>query len=231
MHIPKWKYWLSHLTELHIESAPSELNPHLYVSLTRGRLQLCTANAIYSFEDLYDNFSKTFDLFKTGFEPGEEVLILGFGLGSVPIILEKMYGAKFQFSGVEADESVVDLANRYVLDKLESSVELFIAPAQYYVRMTEKKFDTIVMDVFVDDEIPEDLQTVEYLEVLKDMLNPGGILLFNRLALSESDLELTKAFYENIFLKVFPDGVAADVDGNWMLVNRKDIFDEKSKLS
>ncbi len=77
-HIPRWKYWLSHFMELHIESAPSELNPHLYVSLTRGRLQLCTANAIYSFEDLYDNFSKTFDLFKEEFVPKEEVLILGF---------------------------------------------------------------------------------------------------------------------------------------------------------
>lgn len=210
--------------ELHIESAPSELNPHLYVSLTRGRLQLCTANAIYSFEDLYDNFSKTFDLFKEGFVPGEEVLILGFGLGSVPIILEQKYGAKFQFSGVEMDEAVVDLANRYALDKIEAPVELFIAPAQYYVQMTEKKFDLIAMDVFDDDEIPEDLQTEEYLEVLKTLLNPEGILLYNRLALSQEDLEETEAFYENTFLKVFPEGTAVDVDGNWMLCNRKDIF-------
>ena len=53
---PLWKRLLSHLFEIHIESTSSEYNPHLYVSLRKGRYQLSTANAIYSFEDLYYNF-------------------------------------------------------------------------------------------------------------------------------------------------------------------------------
>ncbi|MEL6944963.1 MAG: hypothetical protein AAFO82_20090, partial [Bacteroidota bacterium] len=51
--IPRWKRWWSYLSEIHIESAPNEINPHLYVSLRNGRYQLSTANAIYSYEDLY----------------------------------------------------------------------------------------------------------------------------------------------------------------------------------
>ena len=51
MRPPRWKQWLSYLFEMHIESAASEYNPHLYVSMKQGRYQLCTANAIYSYED------------------------------------------------------------------------------------------------------------------------------------------------------------------------------------
>ena len=226
--IPKWKYWLSYLTEVHIESSPSELNPHLYVSLVRGRLQLCTGNAIYSFEDLYDNFSKTFDRFRKDYVPGKEVLILGFGLGSVPIILEQKYGPNFRFTGVDADESVVDLANRYALDKIKSPIEISVAPAEYFAGMTTQKFDLIAMDVFLDDKIPENLQTEEYLETLKSLLKPGGLLLYNRLALSQQDLEETEKFFDDVFLKTFPEGTAVDVDGNWMLSCRLDVFQKKA---
>ena len=52
---PLWKRWLSYLFEIHVESTSSDYNPHLHVSLNNGRYQLSTANAIYSFEDLYDN--------------------------------------------------------------------------------------------------------------------------------------------------------------------------------
>ncbi|MEL6987810.1 MAG: hypothetical protein AAGK97_08260, partial [Bacteroidota bacterium] len=86
--IPKWKKYLSYFIELHIESAPGEINPHLYVSLKNGRLQLSTANAVYSHEELYLNFKQAFDKLKFEKLEGKNVLILGFGLGSIPIIIE-----------------------------------------------------------------------------------------------------------------------------------------------
>ena len=47
---PLWKRLVSYLFEIHVESTSSEFNPHLYVSLYKGRYQLSTANAIYSFD-------------------------------------------------------------------------------------------------------------------------------------------------------------------------------------
>ncbi len=219
MRIPTWKRWLSYLFEMHIESAPSELNPHLYVSLKNGRLQLCTANAIYSYEDLYDNFTKTFHRFKKELEIGEEVLILGFGLGSVPLIMERMFERSFQFTGIELDESVIYLANKYALPNLESPVQLITANAFAYVYQTTQKFDLIAMDVFLDDVIPEDFETTDFLEALKSLLKPNGVLLYNRLALEKQDLEKTLAFFENEFKTVFENGHYIDVEGNWMLMN------------
>jgi hypothetical protein len=59
-----------------------------------------------------------------------------------------------------------------------------------------------------------------WMEALKDLLEPDGRLLFNRLALSNEDLERTGRFYEKEFKPVFEDGTYLDVGGNWMLMNR-----------
>ncbi|MEL7021873.1 MAG: hypothetical protein AAGK47_09700, partial [Bacteroidota bacterium] len=103
MNVPTWKKWLSYLTEIHIESAPSEINPHLYVSLRRGRYQLCTANAIYSYEDLYSNFYKAFEQVNLHKIKGDRVLILGYGMGSIPYILEKKMNYDFNYTAIEID--------------------------------------------------------------------------------------------------------------------------------
>ena len=58
--LPRWKRWLSYFWTIPIESVQSEVNPDLHVSLIKGRFQLYTQHAIYSFDDLYDNFGHTF---------------------------------------------------------------------------------------------------------------------------------------------------------------------------
>jgi len=64
MSIPIWKKWLSHLTPLTLEETASEQNPELTVLLSRGRVQLLSGNAIYSWDDLYQNFLIAFDRLK-----------------------------------------------------------------------------------------------------------------------------------------------------------------------
>ena len=155
---PLWKKLLSHVFELHIESTSSEYNPHLYVSLREGRYQLCTANAIYSFEDLYDNFSAAFKQLDLDKISGKNVLLLGFGLASVPIILEKQFHKKYHYTGIEIDEEVIYLANKYAMDELVSSFNLICADAYHFVMQCEEQFDLVIMDVFFDDVIPEQLK-------------------------------------------------------------------------
>ena len=97
--VPIWKRYLSYITEMHIESASSDINPHLYVSMQKGKLQLSTQNAIYSYGENYHNFAKTFAQLDLSSIQNGEVLILGFGLGSIPLILEKSYGLQAQYTG------------------------------------------------------------------------------------------------------------------------------------
>ena len=217
---PFWKNILSYLTEFHIESAPSEINPHLYVSLNKGRYQLSTANAVYSYGDLYDNYFKSFRKKGVLNSNIETVLVLGFGLGSIPYMLEKKFDKKYHYTGIEIDENVIYLAEKYVLSDLNSSVELFCADAFTYVMQCRDKFDLIAMDVFLDDLVPNKFESPEFLNVLKELIAENGTLLFNRLSLTDQDLENTHFFFEHQFKQVFPNGSYLDVGGNWMLMNK-----------
>ncbi|MBK7409305.1 MAG: hypothetical protein IPL49_07235 [Saprospirales bacterium] len=223
MEIPRWKKWLSYFVEWHVESAPSSINPHLYVSLSRGRYQLSTARAIYSFGDLYENFTRSFRRMKTEDLQVENVLLLGLGLGSVPFMLERVFQKNFHYTAVEIDESVIYLANKYVLSSLQSPVEVVCTDALAYVQQCTQTYDLIAMDIFLEDVIPGEFESVEYLRQLASLLTPHGVLLFNRLSRTPEDLRRTQTYYRQIFRRVFPASTYLDVSGNWMLVNRSDV--------
>ncbi len=220
MQQPFWKRWLSYLLEIHIESAPSALNPHLYVSLCKGRYQLSSARAVYSFADLYRNFFEVFRLLEPQTLPPQQVLLLGFGLGSIPYMLEKNYGVCWSFTGVEADENVLYLANKYVLDELQCPMELICADAYAFLLSNQRRFDLIAMDVFVDNEVPEKFESLEFLQALARALQPHGLLLYNRLYGAGQERDHVRAFFQRTFQKQFPEGKLLELGDNCMLLNR-----------
>jgi len=231
MEAPRWKIWLSYLMELHVESVESEHNPHLYVSLRQGRYQLSTANAVYSYGDLYSNFARAFELVDLDRLPGRNVLILGLGLGSIPYMLEKSFRRIYHYTAVELDEAVIYLASRYVLPQLRSGIELIEADAGAYVEQCATHYDLICMDVFLDDYIPEAFETQAFLHRLRDLLRPGGLLLYNRLASTTRDQSRSGRFYDQAFSPVFPEGALIDVGGNYMLLNQRALLKEDSSGS
>ncbi len=219
MNQPLWKKLASYVYEFHIESASSDYNPHLYVCLTRGRYQLCTENAIYSFSDKYDNFLDTFKRIDLDSLPGKEVLILGFGMGSIPIILERVFEKEYRYTGVEIDEVVLDLFTRYELPDINSQVELVCADAAIWVALAERKFDLILVDLFLDDVIPDKFEQQDFLSNVQQLIKPGGTMLYNRLASTKHDIETAQHFYDQKFKPVFNEGSYLKVNGNWMLIN------------
>lgn len=217
--LPLWKRFSSYFSDVLLETLESEANPELYVLLRRGRIQLASANAIYSFEDLYHNFKLAFQRIDWSTFPCKRVLVLGLGLGSIPQLLEKTLGKSFSYTAIEIDETVIFLAQKYILNRLESPMEIICADASVYCSLSTEQFDLITMDVFEDDQIPENLEDLPFLENLKKRLAPEGLLLYNRLARTKSDKAQTLAFYENTFKKVFPNAMYLPVKGNWILCN------------
>jgi len=221
--IPLWKKWLSHLFPLTLESSGSALNPELSVLLDRGRLQLLSGNAIYSWDDLYHNFLLAFDDANISERPIKDVLLLGLGLGSVPYMLEKVFGLECRITAVEIDETVAELAMRYSLHRLDNPVDVVTADAGIFVEVCEEMFDLIVIDIFEDDKTPEQFERLDFLEICRDMLNPGGLLMYNRLYREGPVSVSTDRFYNDVFLKTFPEGKALDTKGNWVLVGENTI--------
>ena len=216
-----WKYLLSYLCEIPIAQAPSYINPHLYVRLSRGRYQLVTNNAIYSFGDLYNNFARTFERLDWSRFKGERVLLLGLGLGSIPFMLERKFRKSYIYTAVEIDEQVIYFAGKYVLNELKSPVTIIHTDAVNFVQITTEQWDLICLDLFVDDEIPTGAQTTSFMHALKERIAPNGLLLFNSLARTKEDMSKSEHLLHEIFLPVFPNAGYLDVGGNWIFVNDK----------
>ncbi len=221
MHIPWWKKWISHLTPLTLEETGSEQNPALTVALAKGRVQLLSGDAIYSWDDLYRNFDIAFGELKLEQYPFEDVLLLGLGLGSIPMLLEQKYGRTYRYTAVEWDETVTDLALRYTLSRLKSPVDIVTADAEVFVEVCQDTFDLVIVDVFEDDLTPPQFETPDFLHDCDALLRPGGLLLFNRLHGEPKDKVAAERFYERTFKKVFPDAWSIDTQGNWILCAKK----------
>ena len=82
----------------------------------------------------------------------------------------------------------------------------------------------IAVDIFLDDKVPAIFEQNDFLQNIKKLLKPGGVLLYNRLSFNKKDLSDTKSFFEKQFNFAFPESTFLDVDGNWMLINRSDVL-------
>jgi 2-polyprenyl-3-methyl-5-hydroxy-6-metoxy-1,4-benzoquinol methylase len=212
------------LVELPVTTRSSDHNPELKVTYHRGRYKLITYGAIYSFEDLYSNFRKSFERLKWEEHKIETCLVLGLGLGSIPDMLVTKFKKKIRFVAVDIDEVVIEMAMQYVLRPKKINIDVFTADAGSFLEWHHGRYDMICADVFIGDRIPEELQTLEALNAMKTMLRPNGLLLYNRLSRYQPDIDASLRFLQEPFLKVFPDGGYIDLDGNWMFVNKRSAF-------
>lgn len=226
MKIPVWKKWLSYLKEIQLEHRSSIDNENLIVCLTQGRLQLCTENAIYSFADKYDNFYNIFKQINWDYN-FEEILILGFGLGSIPYMLENNFKKRMNYTGIEIDAEVIDLASKYVVQYLQSPISLVQADAAVFTELTNETYDMICVDVFIDDMIPPKFRTEEFLSLLQTRLNKNGVILYNMLALHEQDKKASQLFFNKHFSRVYPNSALVDVGTNYILVNDRAYMSKK----
>ena len=219
-----WKLLKSYFHDISIEKSGSPYNPYLEVLLVQGRHQLVTKDAVYSFDDKYINFYKAFKKINWKDNNIEKVLVLGLGLGSVILMLEKKFGLKLDYTAIEIDSAICQLAQKYTLSDLDSFVEVICTDAMSFLEITEEKYDFIIMDIFQSALIPPKFQSDEFLKLLGSRLNNKGLLLFNRMNITERDDRENNTF-RNRFNNVYPDMHELKIKDNLIFVNNPDYID------
>src|SRR5690625_1752355 len=131
----------------------SKISDKLFVRHENGKKVLDTQNSNYSFGGLQDvlNFgldSLRVDLFNS-------VLVLGMGAGCVVDSLRNRYNYHGPVTGVELDPVVIEIARTEFNILKDPKVELIEADAEKFIAETRQKFDLIVIDLFVDIQVPE----------------------------------------------------------------------------
>ncbi len=219
MKLSFWTKLLSYLGDITLEQRDSDFSGKLELIQRKGRVALCTQNAVYSYEDLYVNFRDSFAQINLDKLAIKKVLVLGLGLGSIPLLLEKKFNKNYHYTLVEIDEIIVDLAQKYTLSKLNSTIDVFCQDALDFVQRTSSQFDLIAVDIFIDDITPSQFESIDFLETLKNKLTPNGLLMYNRLIYNKKLENQTHLFYQKTFSTVFENACVIGLNGNKMLLN------------
>jgi spermidine synthase len=105
---------------------------------------------------------------------------------------------------VEIDNEVVRVARRYFALPQHPRLRVHVEDGRRFLLGNQRRWDLIAIDAFYADSIPFHLSTQEFLELVRDRLNPGGVVVTNAIgALQGSDSKLVRALYRT-YRSVFP---------------------------
>jgi spermidine synthase len=223
----KWRYLIflqkafSYFFPLLIEQRKDGISSYLEVWLVDGGYQLNTKKANYSFGSLHVVFATVFKKHQIQKKPIKDVLILGFGVGSVASILQDEYKINCQITGIDLDPVVMELGQKYFNTARFKNSEIILSDALKFIERNQKKFDFIVVDLFIDLTVPENFSKLNFIEHLGKSVSKDGILFFNIVPQTQKSLEtalLLEMNLKKIFRSVSTEKLTIYNTGNWVFV-------------
>jgi spermidine synthase len=214
------KNLLSYLYPVIIEKTSGPFNPVLEVTIENGKYVLNAAHANYSFGSLHFIFNKAFQTIKIGERGLKNVLLLGLGGGSVPVLLFEEFKMNCHITAIEIDEKVIELAKKYFNIQRFQHLEIICEDAFDYVRHCNKKFDLIISDIFIDNKVPEKIESKEFLLTIKKLMQKDSIFLFNKIPGIENGIESFNLLQKNV-TTIFGEFEIIAVGENKVLVIKK----------
>ncbi len=130
----------------------------------------------------------------------KRILIIGEGGGTIPSALQQMFPSA-QIDLVELDKAVDGVARNYFEFKPGPNTHVFIEDGRVYVKRVaaqKPNYDLVLLDAFDADYIPEHMLTKEFLEEVRTVMAPRGIIVAN--TFSDSALyDHESATYRTVF--------------------------------
>lgn len=134
----------------------------------------------------------------------DRVLILGLGGGTLPSAFDRLL-PEAKIDVVEIDPAVVRVAREYFGFAPSERVHVITQDGRVFVKRAGQKggkYDLIVLDAFNGEYIPEHLMTREFLEEVRALMPPGGVLVANTFSISKL-YDHESATYAKVFGRFF----------------------------
>ncbi len=168
---------LSYLMPIVSKTIPSKHNGLLEITWINGTKVLDTANANYSYGSLQRILQ--YGLKKINVKRDARILVLGLGGGSVIPTIYQCYGKKVAITAVEIDEVIIDVAAHEFAITSNSSLQIICEDALTFIDRDKSFYDLIIIDLFVDDQVPQQFYEASFFEAVSQRLKPKGKFLFN----------------------------------------------------
>lgn len=142
------------------------------------------------------------------------MLILGMGTGTYArqciAYRDGMGIADMDIVGVEIDEKITDLSERYF--DLPQNVRTVNYDGRAYLQATDERYDIIMVDAYQDITIPFQMSSVEFFTLVKEHLTKDGVMVVNMNMHSSSESSINAHLADTI-AAVFPYVYTVDVPG------------------
>lgn len=136
-------------------------------------------------------------------------LVLGMGTGTFALQIRR-YFPDAEISGVEIDEKITNLAETYF--SLPEDIPVSTYDGRAYLQAVEERYDVIMVDAYQDITIPFQMSTVEFFQLVREHLNPGGVMVVNMNMHSSQEGNIN-AYLADTIAAVFPAVATVDVRG------------------
>lgn len=139
-----------------------------------------------------------------------DVLILGMGTGTYATQC-KRYFDNMEIEGVEIDEKITKLAERYF--GLPEDVTVTTYDGRAYLNVIDKKYDVIMVDAYQDITIPFQMSSVEFFTLVKEHLKADGVMVVNMNMRGTKEGNINQYLADTIS-QVFESVYTVDVSGS-----------------
>lgn len=157
------------------------------------------------------------------------VLIAGLGGGSLPSALTTLF-PEAQIDVIEIDQAVVNVAKEFFDFEESDQVSVIVNDARVYVKraaLLEKKYDLVILDAFTGDYIPEHLLTLEFLQEVRSIMTPDGVLVANTFSTSRF-YDHESETYQRAFGEFFNFKLPSS--GNRIIIARDELLPPRGKM-
>lgn len=155
----------------------SEINGTLEVTHIGGKKVLDTANANYSYGSLQKIL--VFGLTKVDLKSVKNLLLLGMGGGSVIQSLRENFEYKGNIIAIEIDPAVIQIAKEEFGITESENLRIIQRDAFQYVKNCNDRFQLIIIDLFIDTEVPAVFHEKEFCQNIAQRIDNNGFLIFN----------------------------------------------------
>ncbi|WP_435701873.1 spermidine synthase [Winogradskyella wichelsiae] len=186
----------------------SKYSGELEITWYNGKKHLNSQNANYSYGSLQRILK--FGLEKINLTNFNSILILGMGGGSVIKTLREDFNYNNAIEAVELDSVVVDIA-KTEFDIIENNLlKIHCMDAFQFVHTNTKKFDLIIVDLYIDLTVPSKFLDQEFWNQVLSSKSIKGTVLFNASVNASNEAKVdslvnylkSKVFQVDIYKKV-----------------------------
>ena len=132
-----------------------------------------------------------------------KVLVVGLGGGSTQKRIWRDF-RDVEVTTVELDPEVVETAYEWFELPRDPRLDVEVDDGRRFLQRTDERYDVIMVDAFYADGVPFHLTTLEFVELMRDRLTPGGVIATNVIgAITGSSSQITRALWKT-YGAVFP---------------------------